>query len=109
VSRRPSPARLALRAKTRQQLLDIATSLFRSYGWQNTSARQLAEAAGRSAPAIYDHFGSMEGLWEAAMHCPAPDPVSWAARVQAQLQRGDIGQAQAQLAAFILQWQGDGL
>jgi len=51
----------------------------------------------------------MEGLWEAAMHCPAPDPVSWAARVQAQLQRGDIGQAQAQLAAFILQWQGDGL
>jgi len=50
------------RARTRQALLDAAAELFAERGVEGASVDAVAEAAGRTSGAVYDHFGSKEGL-----------------------------------------------
>lgn len=50
------------RARTRQALLDAAAGLFAERGIDGASVDAIAEAAGRTSGAVYDHFGGKEGL-----------------------------------------------
>jgi len=50
------------RAQTRAALLDAGAALFANRGIAGASVDAIAEAAGRTSGALYDHFGSKEGL-----------------------------------------------
>jgi AcrR family transcriptional regulator len=50
------------RADTRRRLLDAAAELFAERGIDGASIDAVADAAGRTSGAIYDHFGGKEGL-----------------------------------------------
>jgi AcrR family transcriptional regulator len=50
------------RAQTRQRLLDAAAELFATRGVDGSSVDAIAERAGRTSGAVYDHFGGKEGL-----------------------------------------------
>ena len=50
------------RAETRQALLDAGATLFAERGISGASVDAIAKAAGRTSGALYDHFGSKEGL-----------------------------------------------
>ena len=50
------------RALTRRGLLDAAARLFAEHGVEGAAVDAIAAAAGRTAGALYDHFGSKEGL-----------------------------------------------
>jgi AcrR family transcriptional regulator len=50
------------RARTRQALLDAAAELFATRGVEGASVDAIAEAADRTSGAVYDHFGSKDGL-----------------------------------------------
>lgn len=49
----------------RQQILDVATELFARQGFEGTTTRQIAEAAGVNEAIIFRHFPSKQDLyWE---------------------------------------------
>ena len=50
------------RAQTREALLDAAATLFAERGVEGASIDAIADAAGRTSGAVYDHFGSKDGL-----------------------------------------------
>ncbi|QYG92149.1 TetR/AcrR family transcriptional regulator [Iamia sp. SCSIO 61187] len=50
------------RAETRTALLDAGATLFAERGIAGASVDAIAAAAGRTSGALYDHFGSKEGL-----------------------------------------------
>jgi AcrR family transcriptional regulator len=50
------------RAQTRTRLLTAAADLFAEHGIDAVSVDAVAEAAGRTSGAVYDHFGSKQGL-----------------------------------------------
>ena len=50
------------RARTRQALLDAAADLFAERGVEGASVDAIAEQADRTSGALYDHFGSKDGL-----------------------------------------------
>ena len=50
------------REQTRTALLDAAARLFAERGVDGASVDAIAEAAGRTSGALYDHFGSKDGL-----------------------------------------------
>jgi AcrR family transcriptional regulator len=52
--------------RTRERLLTAAVELFGSRGFEATSMKDLAAAAGVQAPAIYNHFQSKEDILIAA-------------------------------------------
>ena len=50
------------RARTREALLDAAAELFAERGVEGASVDAIAEKADRTSGALYDHFGSKDGL-----------------------------------------------
>ncbi|MFV0318348.1 MAG: TetR/AcrR family transcriptional regulator [Microthrixaceae bacterium] len=50
------------RAETRGLLLDAAAELFAERGIDSTSIDAIADRAGRTSGAVYDHFGGKEGV-----------------------------------------------
>lgn len=50
------------RSQTRTALLDAAAELFAERGVADSSVAAIADAAGRTSGALYDHFGSKEGV-----------------------------------------------
>lgn len=50
------------RAQTREALLEAGADLFARQGVAGASVDAIAKAAGRTSGALYDHFGSKEGL-----------------------------------------------
>jgi len=50
------------RAETRSRLVDAAAALFAEHGIDAVSVDAVADAAGRTSGAVYDHFGSKQGL-----------------------------------------------
>jgi AcrR family transcriptional regulator len=47
----------------RQQLLDVARSLFAEKGFDGASVEEIAHRAGVSKPVVYEHFGGKEGVY----------------------------------------------
>jgi len=56
------PSQEERRAETRAALLDAGATLFAERGIAGASVDAIARAAGRTSGALYDHFGSKEGL-----------------------------------------------
>jgi AcrR family transcriptional regulator len=54
-------------AATRAQLIDIATRLFASRGYEDTSIEAVLQEAGVSRGSLYHHFAGKEGLFEAVL------------------------------------------
>jgi AcrR family transcriptional regulator len=52
----------ARREQTRRALLDAAAELFAERGINGSSVDAIADRAGRTSGALYDHFGSKDGL-----------------------------------------------
>lgn len=52
---------------TRDTILRAARKLFTSKGFANTTVREICREAGVTAPVLYYHFGSKEGLFEAVV------------------------------------------
>ena len=50
------------RAQTRSALLDAAAELFATRGVDGASIDAIADAAGRTSGAVYDHFGGKDGI-----------------------------------------------
>jgi len=50
------------KADTRERLLAAAAQLFADHGIDAVSVDHVAEAAGRTSGAVYDHFGSKQGM-----------------------------------------------
>ncbi|MCX7621278.1 MAG: TetR/AcrR family transcriptional regulator [Acidimicrobiales bacterium] len=55
------------RAETRTRLLEAAATLFAERGIEASSIDAIAELAGRTSGAVYDHFGGKEGLLQALL------------------------------------------
>lgn len=55
------------RAQTRTALLEAAAGLFAEQGFDAVSVDAVADAAGRTSGAVYDHFGSKHGLLMAVL------------------------------------------
>ena len=47
----------------RQQLLDVAKTLFAEKGFEGTAIEEVASRAHVSKPVVYEHFGGKEGLY----------------------------------------------
>ena len=50
-------------AERREQLIDVAKSLFAANGFEGTSVEEIAARAQVSKPVVYEHFGGKEGLY----------------------------------------------
>ncbi|OQO92521.1 TetR/AcrR family transcriptional regulator [Saccharomonospora piscinae] len=50
-------------AERRQQLLDVARSLFAEKGFDGSSVEEIAHRANVSKPVVYEHFGGKEGIY----------------------------------------------
>ena len=50
-------------AQRREQLIEVARTLFADRGVDGTSVEEIAAAAGVSKPVVYEHFGGKEGLY----------------------------------------------
>ncbi|EHB56092.1 transcriptional regulator, TetR family [Mycolicibacterium rhodesiae JS60] len=57
-------------------MLTSARRLFSIHGYRGTSTRDVAADAGVTAAAIYRHFGSKEGLFEAAVEEPLHNTIA---------------------------------
>ena len=63
---RPTRTRLTA-AERSNQLLDVAEVLFLERGFDGTTIEDIARAAGVSRPIVYEHHGSKEGVYLAAL------------------------------------------
>jgi AcrR family transcriptional regulator len=50
-------------AERREQLIDVARSLFAERGFEGSAIEEIASRAGVSKPIVYEHFGGKEGLY----------------------------------------------
>ena len=60
------PIRLSASAR-REQLIDVAISVFARHGYHTTSMNDVAEAAGVTKPVLYQHFASKRDLYLALL------------------------------------------
>ena len=60
----PPARRKSGRKSRRDQITDIAVELFAQNGFDRTSIRDIADAAGLTKPALYYHFQDKEALFE---------------------------------------------
>ena len=54
-----------IRAESRRRIVDEALALFAEHGYERTSVRMIAEAAGTSAGLLYNYFESKQALLHA--------------------------------------------
>lgn len=63
----PAAGRPANGKRTRQSILDAATSIFAEKGFSAANVNEIVALAGTTKPMIYYHFGSKEGLFAAVL------------------------------------------
>ncbi len=84
------PTRL-LAADRREQLLEVALDLFSRKGFDGTTTREIAVAAGVTEAVIFRHFAKKEQLYTAIIDRKIRSPLfeSWMADLRACMKRGD--------------------
>lgn len=60
--KKPTRSRMTA-AERREQLIEIARTLFAERGYDGTSVEEIAAHAEVSKPVVYEHFGGKEGLY----------------------------------------------
>ena len=88
---------MSRRAETRSRLLDAGADLFARKGFHATSAEAVADAAGRTTGALYNHFGGKEGLLVALLE-------DWMAGTVAQLSETIAGKDELDSVLNELWW-----
>ena len=92
---------------TRHQLISESLKLFARYGYEGTTTRQLAKAAGANIAAIAYHFGGKEGLYKAVIEhiiedtAPIAEPLRDALRDGIAEARGDRAALARLTAGFV--------
>lgn len=71
----PASQRTQQAQLTRQRILDVATRLFLSNGYAQTSLENVAEVAETTKPTIYSHFQSKQGLFKAVVDKSADERI----------------------------------
>jgi AcrR family transcriptional regulator len=71
---RKRPGRPTGATDTKEQIRDSARELFARNGFQNTSIRAIAAAAGVDSALVHHYFGTKQQLFAAAVHIPI-DPA----------------------------------
>ena len=62
--REPATVRVRMTGKERrEQLLNVARSLFAEKGFEGASIEEIAHRANVSKPVVYEHFGGKEGIY----------------------------------------------
>ncbi|GAA4080104.1 TetR family transcriptional regulator [Actinomadura miaoliensis] len=95
--RRPGPT------ETRDEILDAARALFAEKGYDATSLRSIARAAGVDPALVHHYFGNKEGVFTAAMRFPV-DPGEFLPRIMA-TPRERLGEAMVR--TFLTVWEDD--
>src|SRR5260370_6526731 len=72
----PRPgSRAEQRRRTEARILDAATQVFFSAGYDRTTIRAVASAAGVDAGLVMHYFGSKQELYRRGIHALPPPPV----------------------------------
>jgi len=61
-SKKPARSRMTA-AERREQLIEIARTVFSEKGFDGASVEEIAARAGVSKPVVYEHFGGKEGVY----------------------------------------------
>jgi AcrR family transcriptional regulator len=61
-SKKPARSRMTA-AERREQLIEIARTVFAEKGFDGASVEEIAARAGVSKPVVYEHFGGKEGVY----------------------------------------------
>src|SRR5690242_5821372 len=61
-SKKPARSRMTA-AERREQLIEIARTVFSEKGFDGASVEEIAANAGVSKPVVYEHFGGKEGVY----------------------------------------------
>lgn len=72
-------ARDARRAQTATRIRDAASRLFAQHGYEGTTIRAIAAAAGVDPSLVMQHYGSKAALFATAVQLPAPGAATDAA------------------------------
>jgi AcrR family transcriptional regulator len=64
----PTDKALTKGQRTAQRLMDVSENLFARQGYEGTTLRQIADAAGLQEPGIYNHFSGKQALYEAVLN-----------------------------------------
>jgi TetR/AcrR family transcriptional regulator len=100
----PSHSRLPA-SKRREQLIEVAADLFSQKGFNGTTTREIATAAGVTEAIIFRHFETKEQLYTAIIdrYLDVPGKVEWLADVQLAMDRNDDEAVVRQLIAGIIE------
>ena len=74
--------------ETQQKMVDAATRLFRRNGYDGIGVAGVAQEAGVTSGAFYDHFGSKEGAFAAAIGAGLDEVIEGVPRFQAEHGKG---------------------
>lgn len=85
-----APVRLSA-GKRREQLIQVAADLFSRKGFNGTTTREIAAAAGVTEAIIFRHFETKEQLYTAIIdrRLKSPDTAEWVAGLRAAMDRDD--------------------
>jgi AcrR family transcriptional regulator len=97
---------MVMESSVKQTILELAIKTIDESGEPGIRVSQLAEAAGVAIPALYHHFGSREGLIEAAqverfIRSLREDADAFADRMKKSTSRDDVKKAISDLVATV--------
>jgi len=72
----------------REQLIDVAVSVFARHGYHTTSMNDVAEAAGVTKPVLYQHFASKRDLYLALLEAVGHRLLTRIAKATAEAEDG---------------------
>ncbi len=86
----PVSGRLPASAR-REQLIEVASDLFSRNGFNGTTTREIAVAAGVTEAIIFRHFETKEQLYKAIIDrsMSSSDTAEWAAKLRAAMERNE--------------------
>ena len=98
-----APARLSASAR-REQLIEVAVDLFSRKGFNGTTTREIAAAAGVTEAIIFRHFETKEHLYTAIIDqkVNAPSTAEWVVKLRAAMDRDDDEAVIRQLIGAII-------
>lgn len=98
-----SPVRLSA-PQRREQLINVAVDLFSRKGFNGTTTREIAAAAGVTEAIIFRHFETKEHLYTAIIdqRLNSPDAAEWIAGLQSAMDRDDDPAVFRQLIEVII-------
>jgi AcrR family transcriptional regulator len=118
----PRTARKAqLVTRTREAILDAATAMFAQQGYHAVTVKDIASAAGYTAPSLYNYFGGKEEIFAALLERihlanlgvfdePVPSGLTFAQRLELLVRRHlDVRTRHADAFALFMRLQSGGM